>query len=210
MNISARRLVFTGFSFWIVVAAAAIFFLWPLREKLRFGIDLVGGTYITLEVQVDKAVESELISLMQSLGEKFSKARQAVPISKIVDKEKLTLILTFADNEQASSAASLLKQKERDIIVSQHEESITIAFTDARANLIRETAVRSNIEVLRTRLDKFSVAEIAIAAQGERKIIVELPDVADPQQAKAMIGKAALLEFKTCRKSWQTQKKKFY
>lgn len=200
MNISARRLVFTGFSFWIVVAAAAIFFLWPLREKLRFGIDLVGGTYITLEVQVDKAVESELISLMQSLGEKFSKARQAVPISQIVDKEKLTLILTFADNEQASSAASLLKQKERDIIVSQHEASITIAFTDARANLIRETAVRSNIEVLRTRLDKFSVAEIAIAAQGDKNIIVELPDVADPAQAKAMIGKAALLEFKTVEK----------
>ena len=30
----------------------------PLRKKLRFGIDLVGGTYITLEVQTDKAVES--------------------------------------------------------------------------------------------------------------------------------------------------------
>lgn len=200
MSISARRLLFTGFSFWIVLAVAAVFFLWPLREKLRFGIDLVGGTYITLEVQVDKAIESELISLMQSFTEKFSKAHQPVPVSQFVDKEKLNIQLTFSDNTLAQSAATLIKQKERDIQISQNGTMITISFTDARKNIIREAAVRSNIEVLRTRLDKFSVAEIAIAAQGEKNIIVELPDVADPAQAKAMIGKAALLEFKTVEK----------
>ncbi len=46
--------------------------------------------------------------------------------------------------------------------------------------------------------------EITIAAQGEKNIIVELPDVSDPQQAKAMIGKAAVLEFKLVQKVGKT------
>ena len=56
------------------------------------------------------------------------------------------------------------------------------------------------LKFLRTRLNSLSVEEITIAAQGEKNIIVELPDVSDPQQAKEMIGKAAVLEFKLVQK----------
>ena len=62
---------------------------------------------------------------------------------------------------------------------------------------------------MRTRLNKLSVEEITIAAQGERNIVVELPDVSDPQQAKAMIGKAAILEFKNGSKSMAERLKIF-
>ena len=65
---------------------------------------------------------------------------------------------------------------------------------------IKDDAVLRNIEVLRTRLDRFSVAEISIAKQGEKEIIIELPDVSNPQEAKEMIGRAALLEFKLVEK----------
>ncbi len=60
---------------------------------------------------------------------------------------------------------------------------------------LREDAIEGNINVLRTRLDQFGAGEITIAAQGEKHILIELPNV-NPQQAKALIGKAALLEIK--------------
>ena len=56
MNLSLRRMALSGLSVWIIVLALSLFFLTPLSKKLRRGIDLVGGTYITLEVQTDKAV----------------------------------------------------------------------------------------------------------------------------------------------------------
>lgn len=51
-------------------------------------------------------------------------------------------------------------------------------------------------EIIRNRVDQYGVAEPLIARQGERWIVVQLPGVKDPQRAKELIGKTALLEFR--------------
>lgn len=56
-------------------------------------------------------------------------------------------------------------------------------------------ALNTAIEILRNRVDQFGVAEPVIQRQGERWIVVELPGIKDPQRAKDLIGKTALLEF---------------
>lgn len=57
-------------------------------------------------------------------------------------------------------------------------------------------AVDHAIEIIRNRIDQFGVAEPLIARQGERWIVVQLPGLKDPQRAKELIGKTALLEFR--------------
>src|SRR3989344_2090688 len=52
------------------------------------------------------------------------------------------------------------------------------------------------IEIIRNRIDQFGVAEPLIARQGEKWIVVQLPGIKDPERAKELIGKTALLEFK--------------
>ena len=61
---------------------------------------------------------------------------------------------------------------------------------------IQRDAVESNIAILRTRLDAFGAGEVGIVPQGERRIGIELPNVSDPEKAKARVGKAAILELK--------------
>jgi preprotein translocase subunit SecD len=51
------------------------------------------------------------------------------------------------------------------------------------------------IEIIRNRVDATGVAEPLIARQGDRWILVQLPGVKDPERAKELIGKTALLEF---------------
>ncbi len=194
MSLSLRRMAFSGFAAWMVVLILAVYFLSPLRKSIRFGIDLVGGTYITLEVQTEKAVQAALLDTMESLVHTLRDAKKAAPITKDVHNNEI--ILTFASSADAQAAATFLKGAEPDLVASSSAEVLKYQFSERRVKAIQEDAVQRNIEVLRTRLDKLSVAEISIAAQGERNIIVELPDVSDPQQAKAMIGTAAILEFK--------------
>lgn len=57
-------------------------------------------------------------------------------------------------------------------------------------------AVARAIEIIRNRVDQFGVSEPLIAKQGDRWIVVQLPGVKDPQRAKELIGKMALLEFR--------------
>ncbi len=57
-------------------------------------------------------------------------------------------------------------------------------------------AVSRAIEIIRNRVDQFGVAEPFIARQGLKWIVVQLPGVTNPEQAKELIGKTALLEFR--------------
>ncbi|MFA5161015.1 MAG: protein translocase subunit SecD [Elusimicrobiales bacterium] len=63
----------------------------------------------------------------------------------------------------------------------------------------RETvpeAINRAIEIIRNRIDQYGVGETPITRQGDRWISVQLPGVANPEQAEEIIGKTALLEFR--------------
>jgi protein-export membrane protein SecD len=61
---------------------------------------------------------------------------------------------------------------------------------------IEEQSVGKSIEVIRNRIDEFGVTEPEILAQGNDRIVVQLPGVRDIERAKELIGKTAKLEFK--------------
>jgi len=52
------------------------------------------------------------------------------------------------------------------------------------------------IEIVRNRIDQYGVGEIPITRQGDKFISVQLPGIANPEQAEALIGKTAMLEFR--------------
>jgi preprotein translocase subunit SecD len=56
-------------------------------------------------------------------------------------------------------------------------------------------AVDAAMRVIERRVDQLGVVEPTIQRQGANRIIIELPGIADPQRAIALIGRTALLEF---------------
>lgn len=204
MAFTAKRIFGSELMIWVLLCGVGLYLLYPLRQTLRFGIDLVGGTYLTLEVQTDKAVEADLVSKMQGIDSKFKRNRAISLISKKIENN--SLILSFENPQQAQEASRILKTDERDLKQDVERNVITLTFPANVEQRIKDDAVMRNIEVLRTRLDKFSVAEIAISKQGENHIVVELPDVENPQEAKEMIGRAANLEFKLVEKIGSSEK----
>lgn len=57
-------------------------------------------------------------------------------------------------------------------------------------------AVSRALEIIRNRIDQFGVAEPLIVRQGDKWIALQLPGVREPERAKDIIGKTALLEFR--------------
>ena len=49
---------------------------------------------------------------------------------------------------------------------------------------------------IENRINALGVAETVVQKEGEKRLIVEIPDVSDPQRAKEFIGETAELEFK--------------
>ena len=103
---------------------------------------------------------------MANISEPMLPHRSIEHISKNVQNN--AIILTFENPQQTQEAARIIKSDERELTQSVERNNITLNFSDAMEKRIKEDAVLRNIEVLRTRLDRFSVAEISIAKQGDK------------------------------------------
>lgn len=189
----------SSFVIWVLIAIVCMILLYPINKKIRLGIDLVGGTYLTLQVQTDKAVEAELTEKMQSLPEKLKKANKPLPKSKEIKNE--ILFLNFDNVDALQNVASFLTLSEPQLKQRVEGTTLELKFEEKFAKKIRDNAVTNDIEVLHSRLNKLNVEETPITRQGEKNIIVELPGIDDPQKARAMIGKVAKLEFKLVEKA---------
>ena len=60
---------------------------------------------------------------------------------------------------------------------------------------VTEEVTTRTLEVLRRRVDAFGVAEPTLQLSGDRRIIIELPGVTDPDEALEVIGRNAQLTF---------------
>ncbi|HJZ24544.1 MAG TPA: protein translocase subunit SecD [Candidatus Babeliales bacterium] len=203
MNKTIIHVLKAEFIWWIILGVIAAYFIMPLRKNIKFGIDLVGGTYITLEVQAQKAIEDEFNRMAHDVNQRLKKADIEVPLSHTVTPYSLELV--FSSEKGAQDAASYFKSSEPLTLQVVTDKKLTVKFSSNQEDQIKKWAVASNVDVLDTRLRKLAVEEITIAQKGDRNIIVELPDVDDPQQAKAMIGKPAVLEFKMVEKAGASQ-----
>jgi protein-export membrane protein SecD len=66
---------------------------------------------------------------------------------------------------------------------------------DDKPETVREAVDRA-MEVIRNRIDQYGLSEPLIVRQGEKWIVVQLPGVKDRDQARDLIGRTALLEFR--------------
>ena len=72
---------------------------------------------------------------------------------------------------------------------------IVLEAQDTEERTVNEDTVSRTLEVLRRRVDQLGVSEPTIQESGDRRIIIELPGVSDPEEALEVIGRTAQLTF---------------
>jgi len=194
MSLTLRRFFASSFFFWVALAILSGWLLYPLRKKLKFGIDLVGGTYITLRVETEKAIEHDLREKLQGLEDALKASDYSLPTAHAF--EQGSFVVTFESMQAAQVAQTVLKQEFPETVSEVNGSALSFHLSTKKENDLKRWAVEGDVEVLRTRLNSLGVEEIKVVPQGERDIVVELPDVDNPAKAKEIIGKPALLEFK--------------
>lgn len=201
-RIRTRLLITVG------VAALAVFLfagfppsLAKMREKIKLGLDLRGGTHLVLQVVTDDAIRSETDQAIERM-------RGVLQSENIVFRQ-----LTRAQTDQFT-AVGVDPAKDADVrrllsggftdwdLVSTAGEvpnTYTMRLKSATTQLYRQQAVDQAINTIRNRIDEFGVGEINIQKQGgagEDEIVVQLPGVDDPARVKGIMQSTALLELK--------------
>lgn len=154
----------------------------PIESRtIKQGLDLKGGMYIVLEVDLPTLLEniaenkdSKFIRSIASVRERLSQTPEAdffTLFTNLTNQNKLKLSRYYYDHGSSNS----------DILSSLGEES--------------EDAINRVLEILVNRVDQFGVAEPTIQKQGSQRIIVELAGIQDSERARALLESTALLEF---------------
>ncbi|MBC8016648.1 MAG: protein translocase subunit SecD [Sporomusaceae bacterium] len=72
---------------------------------------------------------------------------------------------------------------------------VVLEAVDTPEAKVDEDAVQRVVKIIEKRVNEIGLTEPIIQRQGQRRIIVELPGIKDPEKAIEMLGKTALLEF---------------
>ena len=191
-----RRNLWLRIGLVVVVIAVCAWLLYPPKKTINLGLDLQGGLHLVLGVDVDHAIESQVSRTGDTVKAELQK--KGIGVSKVerrgVERARDPARLAAAVEgrpDRVERPGHLRRQGVRSGDGARRPRP-----QGREIRQLRELAVRQVLETIRNRIDQFGVAEPSIQQQGDNRILVQLPGVDDPQRAKALIGKTALLEFK--------------
>jgi preprotein translocase subunit SecD len=167
-----------------------------LPQTINLGLDLQGGIHLVLGIDLDKAVEAQVERAASSV--RASLEKRGVGVKRIERRGAAELVVELA-SAQAWSTAQTAAGEQTAFEIKEPDQGagrFVLAMRPQDISQLKELAVRQGLETIRNRVDQFGVAEPSIQQQGDNRILVQLPGVQDPERAKALIGKTALLEFK--------------
>lgn len=170
------------------------------KKQIKLGLDLQGGMHLVLRVVTEKAVESRMHTISNELKGQMINERIHYSKADVVSPDTIQVSLRVADEYDKLERLVLdthpyLKEANK---TSGPEGSIVLTYkiSQQEAATISKQAVDQALETIRNRIDQYGVSEPSIIPQGNDRIVLQLPGVTDPERAKKIIGKTALLEFK--------------
>ena len=167
-------------------------------ERIHLGLDLQGGTHLILEVKVDKAVENGVEGVKEDLRRLLREKGIAIQQAERIEGSRIRLTVPPASVERTRE---ILKGEFPNLLLASSRTQpngmeFLLTLQERELRSIRDYAVDQSLETIRNRIDQFGVSEPIIQRRGQQEILVQLPGIQDPERAKEIIGKTALLEFK--------------
>ena len=162
--------------------------------QIKLGLDLQGGMYVTLEVDVIKLIEESAMNELQqeeTFRQVIDETRKQAEVS---EDNALDIFLKNFD--------AIARPKGKQLInYFDVGESNDISDKKVIEKLKRNTddAIDQALQVIRQRIDKFGVSEPTIQKQGSRRIMLELPGVQNETEMRQLLSTTARLEFKLVR-----------
>ena len=167
-------------------------------SPIKLGLDLNGGVLFVLDVDLDKAVDEQLVSAYQQAKSIIVKqkahglkAQQAGHGFEINAHPNGATKLTPVINELQSRFANLA------VSTTSNGDIKNAKFTyseQGRSDFDKEV-MSQTLTTLRSRIEELGITEAVTQRQGTQRIRIELPGVQDPTEAKRIIGATASLGF---------------
>ncbi len=177
----------------------------PVRQ-VNLGLDLRGGSYLLLEVDLNTVIRERLDAMVDGARTRL-RAANIRYVNLSADAANRRMGLRVTDPAQIQAAVAVLRELANPVqlptgqsvpdleVTSSGDGQVWATLTEAGLRAKSTAAVEQSIEIVRRRVDETGVAEALIARQGSQRILVTLPGVEDPNRIKELLGRTARMTF---------------
>jgi preprotein translocase subunit SecD len=163
------------------------------HRQVALGLDLRGGSYLLLQVDVAAAQTEQLNSIIDNVRDALRNAKIGY---KDLNVQNNAIVFTILDADRLEDARAALSKIDPSLTVDIGPDGAgKMQFTAQATDQRRSQAVDQSIEIIRRRIDETGTKEPTIQRQGQDRILVELPGIDNPEHVKALLGKTAKLTF---------------
>lgn len=164
----------------------------PVRQ-VNLGLDLRGGSHLLLEVDYRAVIAERMESLVDTLRGELRAADIGYTDLGLRGGDGVGLALI--DPADADRVREIVLGIDPTFDVQIEDGEVTVRFSQAAVDQLRDSAISQSIEIVRRRIDELGTNEPNIQRQGESRILVQLPGVDDPERVKDLLGQTARLTF---------------
>ena len=161
---------------------------------MSLGLDLRGGVYVLLEVDMDTAIENRMKGYQQAIFDGLVEER----ISRRVDLNNGIITIRLRNAEDLEVARGIVTRADANLAIADGTDgtSLLVRMTELQIKERQDFAIEQNMTTLRNRVDQLGVAEPLVQRQGVDRIVVQLPGVQDPTELEKILTATATLEFR--------------
>jgi preprotein translocase subunit SecD len=161
-------------------------------QPMSLGLDLRGGVYFLLEVDMDTAINTRLTLYQQSFNDLLREAK----IRSRIEINGMDVQIRVRNQEDLSMAKNIVSEMDPELLILDgNEMSFRVRMTEDQIKARQDFAIEQNITTLRNRVNQLGVAEPLVQRQGLDRIVVQLPGVQDPNRLDDILTATATLEF---------------
>ncbi len=163
-------------------------------NPMSLGLDLRGGVYVLLEVDMATAINNRLQAYQQDFIDRLREAG----ISTRVDVNDRVITVRVRSPADLEAARRLIRAADTDILITDSADgrALNVRMSEQQIKERQDFAIEQNMTTLRNRVDGLGVAEPLIQRQGVDRIVVQLPGVQDSTELKEILGATATVEFR--------------
>jgi preprotein translocase subunit SecD len=164
------------------------------HRQVNLGLDLRGGSYLLLQVDIAAAQSEQLNSLVDNVRDALRNAKIGY---KDLNVQGSAIVFAITDTDRIEDARAALAKVDPSLTLDIAADGAgKMQFNAQETDQRRRQAIEQSIEIIRRRIDETGTKEPTIQQQGQDRIIVELPGIDNPEHVKALIGKTAKLSFR--------------
>jgi preprotein translocase subunit SecD len=163
------------------------------HKQIALGLDLRGGSYLLLRVEVAAAERERLNSIVDNVRNALLNANLGYTGLAVQGD---AIVFHVRELGHVDDARQALSKIDPDLAVTiLPDGSGKVQFSAAATETRRTLAVEQSIEIIRRRIDETGIKEPTIEQEGPDRILVELPGISDPEHVKSLLGRTAKLTF---------------